>query len=221
MIRNKRPAQGGRLMKGAASPPNRTRRDELVEAVVDNLKPWKNHKSRDTVTAEVNRTLDILLDSVPSDKKNFDRRAIRKHAKKLDRAPSKVEELLPSGPGLLNLVLFDPRPVLQAGDYEYPELRFHREMEARRIAFGAELKRLRDVCARDYGDHPNYDHAKYESAWWSYALMQGHSHRKITGTENQAFRTIAGLLYEVLSGRQDEDLKRACDTVLRKFSAAH
>ena len=69
MVRNKRPVQGGgRLMKGAASPPNRTRRDELVEAVVDNLKPWKNHKSCDTVRAEVNQILYLLLDMVPANK---------------------------------------------------------------------------------------------------------------------------------------------------------
>jgi hypothetical protein len=211
-------------MKGAASPPNRTRRDELVEAVVDNLKPWKNHKTRDTVRASVNRSLDFLIEQVPSNKKNFDRRAIRKHAKKLDRALSKVEKLLASSPGLLDWVLFDPRPVLRAGDYypEYPELRFRREMEARRIAFGTALKRLREVCARDYGDHPNYDHAKNQSAWFSYVLMQSHSDRKITGTENQAFRTIAGLVYDVVSGQQDADLKRACDTLLRNMpSTAH
>ena len=219
MARNKRSVQGGRLT-GAASPPNRTRRDELVEAVVDSLKPWKNHQSRDTVRAQVNQTLDVLLHWVLPNKPNFDRRAIRKHAKKLDRALSKVEELLVSGPGLLAWVLFDPRPVLQ-GDY-FPQGPLNRrEMEARRIAFGAELKRLRDVCARDYGDHPNYDRAKRETASWSYDLMQGHSDRKITGTENQAFRTITGLLYEILSGQQDADLKRACDTELRNHSTAH
>lgn len=219
MARNKRSVQG-RLMKGAASPPNRTRRDELVEAVVDSLKPWKNHKSRDTVTAEVNQTLNVLLEWVLPNKPNFDRRAIRKHAEKLDRALSKVEKLLESSPGLLALVLFDPRPVLQ-GDYFPQALGNHREMEARRIAFGAELKRLRDVCARDYGDHPNYDRAKRQTAWWSYGLMQKCSDGKITGTENQAFRTITGLLYEILSGQQDADLKRACDTELRNHSTAH
>ena len=173
--------------EGRVSPPNRTRRDELVEAVVDSLKPWKNHKSRDTVTAEVNQTLNVLLEWVLPNKPNFDRRAIRKHAEKLDRALSKVEKLLESSPGLLALVLFDPRPVLQ-GDYFPQALGNHREMEARRIAFGAELKRLRDVCARDYGDHPNYDRAKRQTAWWSYGLMQKCSDGKITGTENQAFR---------------------------------
>jgi hypothetical protein len=222
MARNKRSSQGSGRVTGAASPLSGALRDELVEAIVHHLKPWKNHKSRDTVTAAVNLILDFLLGLVPSNKKNFDRRAIRKHAKKLDRALSKVEELLASSPGLLDWVLFDPRPVLQAGDYEYPEIRFHREIRARAIAFGAELKRLRDVCARDYGDHPNYDHAKNQSAWFSWALMERHSNRKITGTENQAFRTIAGLVYEVLSSQQNADLKRACDTMLRNIrSTAH
>ena len=217
----KRSSQGGGRVTSTASPLSGTRRDELVEAVVDNLKPWKNHKSRETVTANVNGYLDFMLGLVASNKKDFDRRAIRKHTKKLGRALRKVEELLASGPGLLDWVLFDPRPVFQAGDY-YPEIGSHREIRARAIAFGAELKRLRDVCARDYGDHPNYDHAKKQSAWFSCFLMQGCSDRKITGTENQAFRTIASLLYEVVSGQQNADLKRACDTMLRIIrSTAH
>lgn len=216
IMARKRSSKGGGRVVGAALPPSGARRDELVEAVVDNLKPWKNHTSRDTVKAAVNQILNFLLGGfgLPLDKQFFDRRAIRKHAKKFDRALSKVEELLSSGPGLLNLALFDPRPALQAGDYEYPEVRF-REMEARRIAFGAELKRLRDVCARNYGVHPNYDHDKNRSAEFSYYLMQKHSDRKITGTENQAFRIITGFVYEIVSGQRDADLKRACDEVIR------
>jgi hypothetical protein len=86
--------------------------------------------------------------------------------------------------------------------------------DARADPFFAELKRVRKICARNYGIHPNYDHAKNLSAQFSYGLMREHSDKKITGTEAQAFRIITSLLYEAVSGQQDADLKRACDTVI-------
>jgi hypothetical protein len=56
MARKKHFAQSGsRATKGKVA--NAIRRDEIVEAVVDNTKPWRNHESRDTVTAAVNQAL--------------------------------------------------------------------------------------------------------------------------------------------------------------------
>jgi hypothetical protein len=82
------------------------------------------------------------------------------------------------------------------------------------------LKRLREVCARfidpEFGYHPNFDYAKHDSAWFAFSLMEVMSDNKITGTKDGPFRAIAGLLYEAISGQQDADLKRACDTVLRE-----
>jgi len=90
---------------------------------------------------------------------------------------------------------------------------------ARADSFFAELARLRKVCARavdpGFGFHPNYDDAKHLCAWWAYVLMRDLSDRKISGTEDKAFRVITGLLYEALSGKPDADLKRACDAVLQ------
>jgi hypothetical protein len=48
------------------TPPNAIRRGEIVEEIVDHLRPWKDRISEATVTAEVNRELDILLGYVPA-----------------------------------------------------------------------------------------------------------------------------------------------------------
>jgi hypothetical protein len=45
--------------------------------------------------------------------------------------------------------------------------------------------------------------------------MENLSRRTITGTKDSAFRAIASLLYEAISGKRDADLKRACDAELR------
>jgi hypothetical protein len=88
-------------------------------------------------------------------------------------------------------------------------------------SFAAELKRLRKVCARavdpDFGYHPNYDRAKHFCVSFAHALMKGLSDRTITGTKDDAFRAIASLFYEAISGQRDADLKRACDSTLRKI----
>jgi hypothetical protein len=87
-------------------------------------------------------------------------------------------------------------------------------------SFAAELKRLRQVCARGvdpgFGYHPNYEPAKYFCAFFAYSLMKALSGRTITGTKDHAFRAIAGLAYEAISGKPDADLKRACDSCLAR-----
>src|SRR5262252_3102585 len=77
---------GGRVMKRTASPLKGARRNELVEDVVDRLRPWKNYNSRDTVTAAVNENIDLLIEFVPLHTKLGDFGPIRTHAKKLKGA---------------------------------------------------------------------------------------------------------------------------------------
>jgi hypothetical protein len=236
MARKKQSARSGvRAMKGDVAPLNAIRRDEIVDVIVENLRPWKNQNSRGTITAAVNHGIDVLLNVVPLQKEQLDPRPYRKHAKKLYDALGDVEELLASSPQTLALSLFnrvrfmflDPslgaikHPLVsivatksikeRMADYQ---MRVYSDYQTWLNAFVTELRRLREVCARDYGLHPNYDHAKNLSAEFAYDLMRELSDQKITGTEDGAFRTISGLLYEVISGQQDLDLKRACDAVL-------
>jgi hypothetical protein len=119
-----------------------------------------------------------------------------------------------SSPGMLRGNLFDPTlPLRKVGNDLDPTA--YKSLEECFDAFFAELTRLRKVCALDYyGPHPNYDPAKHLSAEFAHSLMRKRSGQKITGTEDGAFRTIAGLLYEIVTGQPDVDLKRACDAVL-------
>ena len=98
MARKKQSARSGvRAMKGDFAPLNAIQRDEIVDVIVENLRPWRNQNSRGTITAAVNYGIDVLLKVVPLQKEQLDPRPYRKHAKKLDKALGAVEELLTSG----------------------------------------------------------------------------------------------------------------------------
>lgn len=227
MARKKHSAKiGVRIKKSDAVPPNAVRREEIVEEIADHLRPWKNRKSNTAITAEINQELDVLLKLVPLETKLYDRTRNRNHAQQLDSALTEVETLLASAPSMLAWFLFDPSPpvtVTEDGVMMQPVPPsiedIERKYRKRADSFAAELKRLRKVCARavapGFGSHPNYDRAKRTCAWFARGLIRGLSDRKITGTKDGAFRTIAGLLYEAISGQHDADLKRACDSVLR------
>jgi hypothetical protein len=199
--------------------------DEIVEEIVDHLRPWKGHKSVAAITAAVNHDLEMLLKLAPLQAKLFDRARNRAHAKKLDDALSEVETLLASAPGVLAWFLFDPLPPMTlTEDGELVQVTQSIEniegaYRARADSFFVELKRLRKVCAHavdpGFATHPNYDHAKHLCAFRALGLMRELSDGKITGTKDSAFRVVTGLLYEAVSGQQDADLKRACDSVLQ------
>ena len=219
MARKKHSARkGSRAMKRDAVPLSAIRRDDIVEEIVDHLRPWKNHKSHETVTSKVNYRYDVLSKLVPLQKKLSDRRAYREQAKKLDKALSNVEALLAStGTFRWNLFITTPTefsPVFLMSNESFFE-EFIDKHHTRADAFVTELKRLREVCARDIGRHPNYDLAKHLSAEFAYGLMEILSDGEITGTEDKAFRAITTLLYEAVSGERDADLKRACDAAIR------
>jgi hypothetical protein len=147
------------------------------------------------------------------EKRLFDRRVYREYAKELDKALSNVQTLLLLSPEALPFILFPPPPPIKPVETVEEILQQH---NARADPFFAELKRLRKVCARNYGLHHNYDHAKNLSADFAYLLMRELSDGKITGTEDQAFRVVSSLLYEAISRQRGADLKRACDTVLER-----
>src|SRR5262249_39667124 len=201
-------------------------RDEIVEEVVENLRPWKNHKSRDSVTAVVNQQLNLLVELAPLQSELFDARQYRGHAKKLDKALSNVEKLLKAAPAMLAVSFFNSLPPLElTDDDEYPLVQpmphksieeIERAHRVRANGFLTELRRLRKICAVKLGTHPNYDRSKHLSARWAYGLMEELSDGQITGTADKPLRNIASLLYAVVSGHQNADLKRACDDILRE-----
>lgn len=214
-----------RAGKGKFEPANTVRRNEIVEEIVVSLRPWKDRKTSAAITAEVNHELDVLLELAPKQAKLYDRSRNRAHAQQLDRALAEVETLLSSAPGLLAWSLFSPLPpptMTEDGVLTLPRSpidEIERAYAKRADSLGKELNRLRKICARaidpGFWPHPNFDHAKHLCACFAHGLMQGLSKRELTGTEHDAFQTIASLLYESISGQLNASLKRACDSVLR------
>jgi hypothetical protein len=218
MARKKRSAHKRGRVKGSCTPLDETQRNDIVEGIVDNLKPWKNNRSRNAITADVNHSIDMLRELVPVQEELLDQKPFREYRKKLDQALSDVEKILESGAQSFTWFLFPPTqtafvPVMMMSEESFKEY-FDNDNEGAN-AFRTELKRLRTVCAHDIGLHPNYDIAKRRSADFARGLMTILSDQKITTTENGAFRIITGLLYEAVSGVKDVELKRACDDAIR------
>ena len=118
MARKKRPGRsgvGGR--KADFSPPKATRRGDIVEEIVVELEPWKRRRSEASVTVQVNRTVDYLLETFPPGMQRPSRKGYRTHAKQLDRALTKVQMLLLSAPGLLAWSLFYPLEQWRGGHH--------------------------------------------------------------------------------------------------------
>jgi hypothetical protein len=230
MARKNRPGRSGvRGRKADFSPPNAPRRYEIVEEIVDQLRPWKHRVSEATVTDKVIDELRLLLLLAPLEAKRPNRTQNRIHAQRLDSALHEVETLLASAPDPLCWFLLNPLPTrLAQGGLEparTPEVEsIERANRERADSFAAELKRLRQVCARGtgsgFGYHPNYEPRKYFCAYSAYRLMERISDRPITGTKDARFRSITSLLYEAVSGQSGVDLKRACDSCLAKTGAS-
>jgi hypothetical protein len=205
---------GVRARKRGVAPPSSTRRDEIVEDIHRYLRPLKQKKSAAGVIAEVNQAIDSQIESARKRERVPVLSMLLKNAKMLDLALAKVEALLQSAPGPLIWKIFYPGTPAKTAPRE-AELVIFKRAEA----FSAELKEMRKKCAHagntEFGDHPNYDYAKHASAWGAHGLMAELSNAKISGSQGGAFRVIASLLYEAITGEQDVDLKRACDSVLR------
>jgi hypothetical protein len=198
--------------------------DEILEDIVRHLRPWKAPRSE--VTARVSGELRLLHLLAPLEAERVaDRTQNRTHAQQLGDALRKVETLLTSAPQPLRLFLLNPLPMTTEHSGLMPAKTpsiesIERANRERAKSFAAELKRLREVCARGvgsgFGYHPNYDPTKHFCAFWAYGLVKGYSDRAITGTEDDAFRFITSLLYEAVSGEAGADLKRACDSCLAR-----
>jgi hypothetical protein len=187
-----------------------TRRGEIVEEIVDHLRPWgkrghplwgkpnRGHRlSEAMVINNVTRQFDMLLWGYSSRIERDDRRRNRVHARKLDSALAEVQRLAASAPIPLASLLSESAN-----------------------SFVPELKRWRRKCARlidwKFGQHPNYEVGKHMCAAFAFDLMETLSEKKITSAKDSTFRAIASLLYEAVSGNRGVDLKRACDDVLRE-----
>jgi hypothetical protein len=215
MASKKHPTKGAvRVRMADVAPLTTIRRGEILEEIVDHLRPLKRRLSVADVTHEANLSLDILVRMVPRNAEFHDLRT-RAHAEQLDSALAKVEALLASAPNVLAYRLVPPVAFRTA------KMQAVSERRQRWDFFVDEIERLHKGCAEFIDPksrvHQNFDHAKHESARFALGLMAKLSDKKITGTADGAFRAITSLLYEAISGQQSADLKRACDAQLREI----
>jgi hypothetical protein len=142
-----------------------TGRHEIVEAIVDQLRPRKHRVSEAAATADVSRELESLLPfaSSPRDGERTHRKACRAHAKQLDKALTEVQALLASVPNHLAWLSYSVMP--SDGIWGGHRSFWDPERANQKRIFAAELNRLHSVCAQvlnprfDY--HPNFDVLKH------------------------------------------------------------
>ena len=83
------------------------------------------------------------------------------------------------------------------------------------------LKEVRELCQAGSDNQPSADQVRIWCARIAYILMYRFSEEDpSSGSPLSSYRIIATLLYEILTGERDRDLKRACDDHLRGMKAA-
>jgi hypothetical protein len=223
MSRRKRPKNTPLEVRALAlRPPSVARVEEIVEELVDQLRPWKFGEAAIIKAVNINLTHVLILAPLEA-RRCADHATNRAHARKLERALVTIEELLTTAPIPLSQFLLDPYPTMTADGGFIPLEEISLVNEDRAKSFRSELKRMQEVCTRAINDglghHPNYDPVKRFCAMFAVGIMEILSKRTATTTNDGAFRAIASLLYEAVSGKRDADLKRACDAELRDVRA--
>jgi hypothetical protein len=136
-------------------------------------------------------------------------------ARRIIAAVAGLQAQLEAAPELLRNFLFTaplaridpPQDLLAARDQ-------HRQSIVASLQ-GVRLDCERLVAQTKARPGPEGDRAQLHCARLAQLLMKRFSARKISGSEKGPFRLIAGLLYEALTGREEVDLKRHCDAVMK------
>jgi hypothetical protein len=143
----------------------------------------------------------------------FDRQAIRKtreDAREIIGALDHLEDLLRSatlGPELRLRLGLDTAGMIPEHAANAPAWRL---MTA--------LNEVRDLCQQGDINQPAADQVRIWCARIAYSLMDRFSTEEATsGSADSPYRVLASLLYEVLTGEAERDLKRACDQHLREM----
>jgi hypothetical protein len=159
---------GARARKRGIAPANPTRRGEIVEDIVErHLRPWKDRKGAAAVSTEVSKALEGHVKFALEQAKVSTRTQIQDHAEKLGLSLMKFENLLRSAPAALIWSLYYPAAPIRTVPQKAEDI--DRAIRKRAEDFAAELKRIRQECARagdtGFDRHPNYDNAKHMCAW--------------------------------------------------------
>jgi hypothetical protein len=183
----------------------------IVEEIISELEPPALSEQK-AIELIVGR-LELIRKAVPLWAKLSDRRNLGLIADRLNSASSELEKALQDAPiDLLIRIFAKPAKRIFAKNLD--------KVFRRRCAqFAAQLVEIRYASHETARQKPNVNVAKDECAVQAVLLMRELSRHKITSTSSGRFRSIAGLLYEALSGLPDSHMKRACDKALKQFGS--
>ena len=102
------------------------------------------------------------------------------------------------------------KSILMPVPVEHPRRKF--------MNFISDLGRLQTaakIAERHLGPSPAYDVEKHLSAKYARFLIVALSDKPPTSAARGPFRTIAGLLFEVITGKKDANLERHCKAELK------
>jgi hypothetical protein len=204
----------------AKSAVDETRFDEIVEAIVDELRPYRRPKK--DVHELVPRLIKLNLREVDQLWRRLAGTPAEalKHLKEVRETAAKLEKLLLTMPNrvawvvemrLGTLGFRDELGLLSPAPVEQPRLKF--------MSFISDLERLQTAAkiAETYrGPSPLYEVEKGLSAKYARFLIVGLSKRPPTMAPSGPLRTIASLIFEVITGEQDANLERHCKAELRR-----
>jgi hypothetical protein len=196
-----------------------TRFSEIVDAVVDELRPHQRPKK--DVQEVVRGSIELLLREIVQLQRRLAGTpvAAMKHLTKVRETAAKLEILLLTmptrvawvrdmSPGFLGTEdetgLLDPAPI------ERPNLKS--------MNFVLDLGRLQTAAkiAESYcGPSPLYEGDKHLSARHAHFLITALSKNPPTNAPSGPLRTIASLIFEVVTGAKEANLERHCKVVLR------
>jgi hypothetical protein len=182
------------------------RRDEIIEEIVDNLRPWVI--SEHAVLEAVDVHIGLLRRGVDMSASLARGAQCKKAAQRLDPALSALIEYVDGLPANIGIILFERfaeplgGPSSQAG--------FLRQLRV--------LRKASSMLERIEAPSKNADFTKAWCAGTAYRIICECSKKPPTGTPDAPLGTIASLLYEALTGRKAV-LKRACDDQLKRERA--
>jgi hypothetical protein len=166
-------------------------REDIVDGIIDALKPWHKARSRKKIQAIVLLQIDDLTNSVAAgwQPTNALKETVEKLEKPVDSLIKALDEIPPKSL-LGNMV----------SRHTFPgALRDFR-------AWQNHLKRILPSG--------NTDIIKRACAATAFTIITAGSAKRPTKTADGPMRTIASLLYELIKGERGANMKRACDMCL-------
>jgi hypothetical protein len=178
-------------------------RAELIQLIVQAIKPWNEAYSEADVKKGVTDSLNLLCSTVPQ---NFSREAIKKtrqNARDVKAAAQQLERLLINATPEMKLWLkLDPVPA----SWRHPIF--------------AELDSIKEQCSRAEAAQTRENNIHDWCARFGYRIVLKFSKDEPTGTDEGPYRKVTMYLYEAVTGEPDRDLRRACFDHLKQFRRA-